>query len=416
MDRERKPRSTKPKKTAPRLSIARPDFVDSFCEAAKNLISPAIFSKWGAIAAVAGALERKVWVYTMNDNLYPNMYVILVSDPGLGKGVITWRIREMWQKLDDHFVASSSVTKAAMMDELAEANRRWITNDLHNPVEHFNSLLICSNELGVLLPSYDNEFMNALQDLWDCKDYSEKRRHRRSDPITIKKVQLNMLAACTPSYLMHMMPEGAWDQGFISRTILVFSGEYRKKSLFADYGGNSAEREFLQDQIASIANVYGEIKFTEKSAELTDNFHMEISERIKPTHPKLRAYTMRRSTHLLKLSMVASMSRSNEKIIQPEDYHRALDWLIEVEQFMPDIFKAVATGGTGKIMEDAWYFVFTMYAKSQKPVLEHKLIQFLQERVPVHYIKQTIQMMEEGKMLERSITKIGAAYIPLGKR
>ncbi len=352
----------------------------------------------------------------MGSNLYPNMYVLLVADPGVGKGEVTWRIREMWKNLEDHFVASSSVTKASMMDELAAANRRWITHELLNPVEHFNSLLLCINELGVLLPSYENEFMNILTDLWDCKDYSESRRNRNIEPISISNVQLNMLAACTPSYLMHLMPEGAWDQGFISRTLLIFSGERQIRSLFADYEMDPAENEFLQEQLACISNIYGAITFTEESAKLIDYFHMEGNVVSQPTHPKLHSYAVRRTVHLLKLCMVVAISRSNELIIRPEDYQRALDWLIEAERFMPDIFKAMATGGSGKVMEEAWYFIFTMHAKEQKPILEHRLIQFLQERVPVHNIKNTIDMMEKGRMIERRLLTVGTAYIPLGKR
>jgi len=223
---------------------------------------------------VAGALERKVWVRTMGSNLYPNIYVVLVADPGIGKSEVTWRIRAMWQGLEDHFVASSSVTKASLMDELAGANRRWITHDPINPVEHFNSLLLCINELGVFLPSYDNELMNSLIDLWNCKDYSETRRNHRHLGIEIQKVQLNMIAACTPSYLMHLMPEGAWDQGFIARTLLIFSGEQQIRSLFADYSTN--EDEVLQEQLSWVANIYGEITFVEESAELVDNFHRSI--------------------------------------------------------------------------------------------------------------------------------------------
>ncbi len=352
----------------------------------------------------------------MESVLYPNVYVILVAEPGVGKGKVTSRIRRMWKKLEDHFVASSSVTKAAMMDELAVANRRWITHDPINPVDHFNSLLLCVNELGVFIPAYDNEFMTVLTDLWDCEDYSETRRSRKIEPISIDNVQLNMLAAATPSYLMHLMPEGAWDQGFISRTLLIFSGERQIRSLFATYEMDTTENDFLQEQLGCVANIYGEIKFTEESAELVDNFHMHGNEISRPTHPKLHAYSMRRSAHLLKLCMIATISRSDELIIRPEDYQRSLDWMIEAERLMPDIFKAMATGGSGKVMEEAWYFIFTTYAKEQKPILEHRLIQFLQERVPVHNIKNTIDMMDRGKMIEKRLTVAGTAYVPLGKR
>ena len=363
---------------------------------------------------MAGALERKVWVRTLGSNLYPNLYVILVAPPGVGKTEVTWRVRDLWKGMEDHFVASTSITKASLIDELAAANRRWITHSPENPVEHFNSLLLCINELGVLLPAYENDFMNVLTDLWDCKDYSERRRTAKIEH-EIKKSQLNMLAACTPAYLNQTLPEGAWDQGFISRTLLVYTGERQKRSLFADTTVDGEELENLRSNLERISNIYGELRFTEGAAALIDHFHMTDGEP-KPDHPKLLSYGIRRTVHLLKLCMVASMSRSDELLIREEDYQRALGWLFEIEAAMPEIFKAMAQGGTGKIMEEAWYYIFQLHAKEQKPVLAHRLMQFLQERVPVHHVQTTIELMEKSQMLEPILTSAGKAYRPMGKR
>lgn len=355
-----------------------------------------------------------MWVRTLGSNLYPNVYIILVGPPGVGKTEVTWRVRDFWKGMEDHFVASTSVTKASLIDELAAANRRWITHAGDNPVEHFNSLLLCINELGVLIPAYENEFMNVLTDLWDCKDYSEKRRTSKIEH-DIKKTQLNLLAACTPAYLMQTLPEGAWDQGFMSRTMLVFSAERQVRSLFADLTVDGEEEEMLRGQLERIGNLYGEIKFTEDAARLIDHFHMTGGEP-KPEHPKLISYTIRRTVHLLKLCMISSISRSDELLIREEDYERALGWMLEAESLMPDIFKAMAQGGAGKTMEEAWYYLFTIYSKEQKPVMLHRLIQFLQERVPVHSVQNTIDLMEKGKMIEKRLVASGVAYIPLGKR
>lgn len=355
-----------------------------------------------------------MWVRTLGSNLYPNLYVILVAPPGVGKTEITWRVRGFWKGMEDHFVASTSVTKASLIDELAEANRRWITHSPENPVENFNSLLLCVNELGVLIPAYDNEFMNVLTDLWDCKDYSEKRRTNKLEH-KIEHTQLNMLGACTPAYLMQTLPEGAWDQGFMSRTILVYTGERQIRSLFADTSVDGEEENALKEQLERIGNIYGEIKFSPEAAKLVDAFHMSGGEP-KPEHPKLISYTIRRTVHLLKLCIVASMSRSDELLIREDDYNRALGWMLEAEACMPDIFKAMAQGGTGKVMEEAWYYLFTIHAKEQKPIMLHRLIQFLQERVPVHNVQNTIDLMEKGRMIEKRLMPGGVAYIPMGKR
>ncbi len=183
----------------------RPDWADGFYSITENLSSPAIFRRWAAISAIAGALERKVWVQTLGSKLYPNIYAILVAPPGVGKTEVTWRVRDIWESLEDHCIASTSVTKASLIDELNDAERRIVTNHRDNPVDHFNSLLMSINELGVLIPAYENEFMNVLTDLWDCKHYSERRRTNKLE-IVIKRPQLNLLAACTPSYLMNVLP------------------------------------------------------------------------------------------------------------------------------------------------------------------------------------------------------------------
>ena len=290
-----------------------------------KLTSPELFRRWAAISTIAGALERKVWVKTMGSYLYPNMYIILVAPPGIGKSEVTWRVRELWKGLEGHFVASTSVTKASMMDELAEASRRIVTNNPHNPVDSFNSLQLCINELGVLIPAYENEFMNILTDLWDCKDYSESRRSSRKEPINLKRTQLNMLAAATPSYMNHLLPEGAWDQGFISRTMLIYSGDRQLRSLFADDLVDEELFEELKRDLERISNLHGEIQWTADAAKLIDNFHMTGGAPA-PSHPKLLSYGVRRTVHLIKLCMVISVSESDQLLVTGEHVsHKGID-------------------------------------------------------------------------------------------
>lgn len=390
------------------------DWIEGFIQHTDATTSPPLFRKWGAITTIAGALERKVWVRSLGSRLFPNLYTILVAPAGIGKTEITWRVHELWASLEDHHQAPTSVTKASLIDTLNDAKRRWLTNDPESPVDNFNSLLVCINELGVLIPSYENEFMNVLTDLWDCKNYSERRRVSKLS-IDIPNTQLNMLAACTPSYLMHVLPEGAWDQGFLSRTMLIYSGDRQLRSLFDEPPNQAALWDELKEGLKGIANLYGEIKFTPDAAQLMDRFHMTGGEPA-PDHPKLMSYTIRRTVHLLKLCIICSVSRSSDLIITEEDFDRAKRWLFEAEMHMNDIFKAMATGGTGRIIEETWHYVFRAWSKEQAPVLKHRILQFLQERLPVHAIEPTLDMMVKAKLIEKRMTPAGDAYIPKGKK
>ena len=386
-------------------------WIDDFISYTVNTTSPELFRRWAAISTIAMALERKVWAVTYGSALYPNLYVILVAPPGVGKSEVTWRCRDFLSRVDDLHIGASSLTKASMIDELNDAERRVVRPQDNPAVINFHSLSLIVDELGVLLPVYENDFMNTLTNLYDGQKYSEKRRTKNL-VIEIAKPQVNMLAATTPAYLNNVMPEGAWDQGFISRTILIYTGDKQLRSLFEVQPTTATD---LSDRLKDIAVLYGEMKFTEEAARLLDTWHLDGGQPA-PEHPKLMYYNSRRTAHLIKLCQIAAADARQELIIRAEDFRRALDWLIEAEFHMPEIFKAMGTGGAGKTMDEAWYYLFTIFTKEGQPVAEHRLIQFLQEKVPVHQIAVTIEMMEKGRLINKTLTKTGNAYTPKGRQ
>jgi hypothetical protein len=388
------------------------NWIDGFMEMTAGLPSPELFRKWSAISAIAGALERKVWVHTLGQNLYPTMYVILVAPPGVGKSVVTSKVGKLWGAIPDQHLASSSVTKASLIDDLRDATREIVRPSSTPPSDKFNSLKILSNELGVLIPSYDNEFMNVLTDIYDGYGYSERRRSKELN-FELKAPQFSLLAATTPNYLSNILPEGAWEQGFLSRTILVYSGLTVLVDPFSTGKVDEKQAKALQTDLNRIALMYGEITFTEEAKAALTEWHLAGGPPA-PDHPKLLNYRTRRTLHLLKLCMVASVADSESYEITFDHYQTALDWLIEVEHYIPDIFKSMATGGDMKAMEDTWYFVYKMYLKDNDPIPEAKVFRFLQERVPAHAVENIMTIMvKSGLLKEKQVNKIGRCFIPM---
>ena len=387
------------------------DWVDAFIEHTSSLPSPELFRKWCAISCIAGVLERKVWVNTMGSHLYPTLYVIIVAPPGVGKSVATKLVREMWSLIPDHCVAASSVTKASLVDDLKDAERTIIRPTEMPPEIKFNSLKVCANELGVLIPSYDNDFMNVLTDIYDGSGYSERRRSKDTN-FNMDAPQINLLAATTPAYLNNMLPEGAWDQGFLSRTMLVYSGQQILISPFGKQQSGDIEKTELFKDLKTIARRYGEIKFEPDAAEALVAWHMGGGAPT-PDHPKLHNYLTRRTAHLLKLCMVSCMAAGASMTVTLEHYARALEWLIELESYMPDIFKSMQSGGDSKAIEDTWYFAMKLYAAKRAPIEERKVIHFLQQRVPAHSVEHILKvMLRAGLLKEELVNKVGTCYVP----
>jgi len=389
------------------------DWITAFEEYTSTTASPQEFRKWTGIACVAGALERKRWVYTAGSNLYPNLYIVLVGPPGVGKTHVLKVCRSMWGELPGHKIASSSVSKASLMDDLAEAGRVVNFPGQVPPQVEFHSLKIMSSELGVFLPDYANEFMSVLTDLYDCEPYAERKRSRDLK-INLDFPQLNFLAGTTPSYLNSFLPQGAWDQGFLSRTLLIYSGEQTKQSLFTVSAATGPTKKEMVKALREIAMRVGEFRFTEKAAEIIDAWHMNGG-RPAPDHPKLRHYLTRRTAHALKLCQVSAASRFSE-VIEEEDVRRAIEWLIDMEVHLPDIFKAMRTGGDTEAIEECWHFLMKLYMRKAEPIQARKVFNFLQEKVPAHTVERIVLIMEKAGLIKQvHVNKVGECYVPLEK-
>jgi len=392
------------------------NFIDAFLSYTEGKGSPRLYRLWAAIFTVGAVCERKVWLTTAKGRLYPNQYILLVGGAGIGKSLCTNIVYDLLNEIrtpeTPFHIAPTSVTKASLIDSLADADRRIIRPMESPAIISFNSLTIVPNEFGVFLPSWEGDFMSSLTDLWDCKHYSETRRTHKIN-ISIPHAQLNMFSATTPAYLTSLLPEGAWEQGFMSRILVVFSGELVHTDLFGLFDMDDQGRADLVHDLRDMYKTYGEITVTDE-AKLAINEWSKAGGPPIPDHPKLTSYSARRAAHLLKLCMIASMASDSDRIVTLDHFAEALDWLAGLETFMPDVFKSMKVGGDGRAIEECWHYCYQIFLKSKEPVPEHRIVHFLQERVPVHNISRILDVMERSKLLEKKFTSNGATgYMPM---
>lgn len=393
------------------------DWIDSFLTFSETIPSPDIFKRWSGISTIAAAMERRFFVDIGMGPLFPNLYVFLIAPPGVGKSALTSVARNLLSDLvtggDDGLrLGAASLTSAAIIDELRDAIRKYYPENLLE-FKTYNSLAIVSNELGVLLPTYDPAMMNNLTDIYDGHGYSERRRWDKSLNFKIDAPGINLLAGTTPGYMTQALPEGAWDQGFLSRCLLIFSGERMATPLFQFSEKKIEERAILVEDLKDIMqDVGGQMYFSEEAARAISAWHAAGGPP-QPDHPRLQNYNTRRTAHLLKLCMISCCAAGGGLEISLEHYSRALDWLIEAEFFMPEIFKALVVNADGKAMDECWHFVWVEYVKFRRPMPEHRIHAFLAARIPVHNVERMLNVMVSAGMLKKELlADVGAAYTP----
>lgn len=388
------------------------DWLSSFAAYCEDRNAPELFKRWAGIYVLAAGLQRKVWIKSRGEAFYPHLYVVLCGPSASGKGVAIDPAKKLLLNLSQQFVAPSSLTGAALADELDEATTTFL--DPQNRPVQYNALTVVAQEFGVFLPAYDYPMLNILTDVYDCKGYSERRRGSNKK-IAIPNAHLNILGGTTPDYLNNVLPENAWNEGFMSRVILVYSGAVAPTAITEEAPEeNDSLVEGLKADLETVCSRYGWIRF--EPAALTEiNRWYTGGQQPRPSHPKLLSYCGRRMMHLFKLSLIHCMSR-NGTAISVDDFALSLDLLLETENIMPDAFKAMRTGGDQQAIKEAFHYIMQMFGQKQKPVPHHKLISFLSERVPAHSVDRIAQNMVAARLLKQTaVVGHGVCYIPLGK-
>lgn len=399
------------------------DFIGEFLELTEDTISPLIFRKWSAIAAVAGALERRVWARTKGGVLFPNLYTLFVAPPGVGKYVLEdvqefmREVCEPGTKSPAFCIAPSNVSKASLLDTLVKSGNRKLLPQAPPIVYH--SLMTVAEEFSVLLPAYDLEYIGVLTKIYNNVGlYDEERRASNVKSLKIEFPQLNIVAGTQPGWLASTFPEEAWSTGLASRLMMVYSGEKPKTELFWDSIEQADEHERLRllararclRSLAHISQLYGQMQWSFAAVDRLQEWNRGGQLPV-PQHSKLLYYNNRRQLHLLKLCIVSAIASTCKLIIELSDVERAMSWMNEAELLMPDIFRAMVGRSDTQVIEELHLFVMQMWNRGgKKAIPERMLFAFLQQRVPSDKIEKIITIAERSNIIARVVNT--DMYIP----
>lgn len=289
-----------------------------------------------------------------------------------------------------------------MVDALVKAKRFIPTaKDPRDPEGKapldYNSMFITADEITAFMHKYDDEVIGIMSHFYDPREYGQWRRGNELK-INVKYPQLNVLCGTTPSNLMKLMPESAWEQGFTSRVMMVFSDERIIGDDFAT--SQIVKNDDLIHDLRVVASCIGEYRVTDDYRKLVADWRT-AGEPPAPTHPKLLHYTTRRRVHLFKLSMVSAADRSDVLLLTADDFHRALAWLIEAEASMSDIFKAGAGNADAKAIDEIYHFVLTTCAGGRR-IPAYRIINFAKARVPLHSVERVLTVMEKSGLIKQA--------------
>lgn len=374
------------------------DWLEQYLALTEGLPTPRIFRIWAGVSALASVVERKVWLPTSLQQLYPNLFVLLVGRPGVGKSQAIKPNRNLFYKAKSGTILSpTDMTKASFLDVMAASKKRIMWN---GQTMEYNPLHVLLTEFGTLVHAHDIELMSTLNDAFDHEPIGSQRRgYNEGKVLAIRHPCLNLLAGTQPHYLGELLPETAWHMGFTARMIMVYSTEETKIDLFAVEDRSELEAVVVEGLVKR-SKLLGPFSLGEGAKAL---FRLWYASDIPPVpeHSRLASYRPRRTIFAMKLAMVSAISRG-ELAITAEDAERGKSWLLAAEALMPDIFRDMALKSDVVIMNELHRYAFKTWVDSHRDVSKrralHKseLMRFLALRCPAMIAERILDIMVVG--------------------
>lgn len=347
-----------------------PDFIEAFLESVSSMGVPERYKIWSAISIVAGALERKVWLMHKDYTLYPNLFVVIVGGPGVGKSTVASRAVKILSGVPGIAFSGNKINEASFLDELTEIGE-WKKFEFEGQkYSHSACFLFASEAATSFAEMYPgSSIAGTLTDLFNCGDeegWSEKRgftkRTKKEGRVTILNPCINMLACTTSTWLTSkMLTKEEVLGGFGARIIIVnHKGSVVRDNIWKDPTVKShMENKELVNDLLHISKLKGPFELSaswrEAYKELGDAHQKNRNET--PVSDIMESVAERKMTQAAKVSMILSASRQSSLVVEADDFIKAWQLLTALEDNIADAYSGLVEDPENKVATEIFNYI-----------------------------------------------------------
>lgn len=302
--------------------------------------------------AVSCMLGKRIHIQRGHIQVFPNLYVMLMGEPGTGKGVACDILQRILVDANYEYFAADRSSKEKFIQDLADGisfNNNDLDSLLASESNAGENLLsteprecfILAEEFSDFIGQNNSEFIAFLTKMWTFSGMPYRYRTKTGRSVAIQDPYINILGGSSSAAFALSFPPEIIAQGFLARIILV-AGEDSGRRISFPKPPDAIFRSAIASHLAGIrSSINGEIILNEKVAADLDSLNQLFGG---VDDPRFRDYNTRRFTQLLKLCIIHCAARGDVQL-KVEDVERADSLLRETEHHMP---KALGAFGKSK--------------------------------------------------------------------
>lgn len=395
------------------MSRKFPNWIEAFELWATDQKVPAQFNTFVGLSAIAGALERKVWLpWSENYSFYPNIYVILVALPNVGKSLAISKAVDLLRGISGKGaklnIMPSSVTEAKFIELMGHGKSFIDTSTGKEVVTFQNAGYFYASEASNTLRNVYGPFIECLTDLYDCPKVWERSTKKDGKTISLQNVCVNMIAGSTFDYLGKLINDENIQGGFASRIIYVVHDDKEIKAQKFQSGLDDNDRikrsEFmgaLEDDLLEINKMNGPMSATPEFREAWEKWYVQAEEhRLSYKSERMQSLLARINPNAIKISMLYSAAESSDRIMKIQHWEKAVAHVNSMAEMLPRILsQAKAAQGPGKPGSQLSHYIIQL-AKTGCTIAEVKSWSVMNGHFN-HLVEPTIlSLIQTGLLIE----------------
>lgn len=333
-----------------------PDWLKAFTEYTKFGEAPKCMYFWAGVSAVAGALQRKVWLDMGYFSWYPNFYICFVAPPGVAtKSTTMGSSMGLLRQVPGVRFGPDVVTMQALITDMADNQQ---TFEYQGLIHTCSTLTVAASEFGNLLDPKDRGMTDMLTHLWDGVSVLDKKTKGAGSDV-VQNPWLNLLACTTPAWLEGNFPEYMIGGGLTSRFLFVYADKKQQYVAYPNLVGHASIREMepkLIEDLIAINSLVGPFRLTNEAIAFGQDWYVDHHKNFFVHRPELNderfgGYKARKQAHVHKLAMVLCAATASDMVISREHLELAVAMVTDLEPDMHHVFQRIGRGKHADVSE-----------------------------------------------------------------
>lgn len=373
-------------------------WLDILTYSTRQLEPPERFFWWAGLATISAIVKRKVWLDRFSYNLYPNVYVILVSArSGLRKGIPISYANAIANKVGVTRTIAGRNTIQGIIKVLGDQTT-LASGEIIKDAQAF----LCTGELDSFLVR-DDQALSILTDLYNTHENSDGWDNTlKNSPVSrLISPCVTLLGASNEELLESVLQQKDIKGGFLARSFIIHERSRRTKNSLIERPEGLIPKSELAESIAFVKDLKGPFKWSDRVKKEYDEWYMDLEI---DNDSDVTGVMERIGDSVLKVAMLISLSKGPGLEISLYDMRQAID---KCEGFLSGHRKVTMTHGKSEIAPFVGIVLKTLI---EEPTHELERMKFLRR------IHPNVDAMMFDRVMDDLGDVRGKGVVQMGRR